>query len=349
MRTSPRTSALILLILAMQAFGSYALAAGPLPGQQTTVSGHLNGTQENACIHMTPFVFGADCTYARSLPELAGVELPWVGPTVNPVYFARDSKHANPDYIPKPGDDRIAPTLDGVIAVDDRGTPDPLDDQLSARLVVGPAARSVVTNVNELRGGVAGAPPRAVQKWDSLTHTVAPVTVNFAEPNEHGGFDYVVGEQGFPTLICMKNDPEDCFTSENAPTTVGGMGHAGRWKEPGSLPNVRNEALGGIHGGNPGTVSIGEFKGMTCEDNRGGAACKDGIVVWDTEGKGEDSSWDNLLLKVSTDSEAKVVEAAGFWTNEYYIPGVPANFELSEQEHNNSWQGGYLTVKGVAK
>ena len=340
MRTLSRISVLTLSILAMQTIGSYALADTPLPGKQTTVSGHLNGTQENACIHMTPFVFGADCTYARSLPELAGAELPWVGPTVNPVYFTKGSVHADPDYIPVPGDDRIAPTLDGVIAVDDR---------LSARLVVGPAARSVVTNVNELRGGVGGAPPRAVQQWDSLTHTVAPVTVNFAEPNAHGGFDYVVGEQGFPTLICMKNDPEDCFTSENAPTTVGGMGHAGRWKEPGSLPNVRDPALGGIYGGNPGTVSVGEFMGMTCQDNRDGAACKDGIVVWDTEGKGEDSSWDNLLLKVSTDSEAKVIEAAGFWTNEYYIPGVPANFELSEQEHNNSWQGGYLTVKGVTK
>ena len=347
MRKSPRTLILTLSVLTIQAGASYAVADTPLPGQQTTVSGHLNGTQDNACIHVTSFVFGADCSYARSYPKLGGLELPWVGPTVNPVYFARGSVHADPNYKPKPGDDRIAPTLDGVIAVDNRGTPDPLDDQLSARLTVGPVARSVVTNVNELRGGTGGAAPRAVQQWDSLTHTVAPVTVNFAERNEHGGFDYVVAEQGFPSLICMKDNPEDCFTSENAPTTVGGMGHAGRWKEPGSLPNTRDPVLGGKMGGNPGTVSTGKFKGMTCQDNRGGVLCQEGIVVWDSDN--EDSGWDNLLLKVSTDSEANVVEAAGFWTNEYYIPGGPPPFELADHEHNNSWQGGYLTVKGTTE
>ena len=44
------------------------------------------------------------------------------------------------------------------------------DDLISGQLVVGPAARSVVSNINSQ----AGRPPRLVEKWQAIRHTLAP-------------------------------------------------------------------------------------------------------------------------------------------------------------------------------
>lgn len=189
----------------------------------TAVQGRFNSSQENACIHVSIFFYLSDCSYARSHAEIAGQALPWVGPTVNPVYYVPGSPHSAPDYVPVAGDDRIAPALSGTLTIDDRGTRDGADDRIAGRLVVGPAARSVVANVNELAGGPAGRPPRAVISWSAITHTLEPTPVSSATRNAAGGFDYVIGSKGFPARICRAADAGDCFPSARAPKTTDGQ------------------------------------------------------------------------------------------------------------------------------
>ena len=99
-------------------------AAIPTHGATTTaLTGTFNNSQDNACIQVSLFFYLADCSYGRSRPVIGGQELPWVGPTVNPVYFAPDSPHAVPGYAPKPGDDRIRPAMTGTLTIDGDTSP----------------------------------------------------------------------------------------------------------------------------------------------------------------------------------------------------------------------------------
>ena len=47
--------------------------------------------------------------------EVAGESLLWTGPTVNPAYYVPGSAQAVPTYKPRPGDDRISPSLAGTL------------------------------------------------------------------------------------------------------------------------------------------------------------------------------------------------------------------------------------------
>jgi len=305
----------------------------------TAVKGIFNNSQENACIHVSTFFYLTDCSYARTNPEVAGQALPWSGPTVNPVYYALGSAHVDPDYTPVPGDDRIAPTLTGTLTIDDQGTVEPSDDTISGLLVVGPTARSVVANVSELAGGPAGKPPRSVMTWSSMTHTLAPTNIDTASPNENGGVTYVIASKGFPTLICRTEDPDDCFPSAYAGKTTDGQTAEGTWSAPGSVGVTRDSAMGG----NVGATTTATMADYVCVDNVGGITCPDHNVVWGSSL--EDPGLDNLLLRVVTDEKSEVIEAQGFWTNEYRINGGPDFFQLPEG-HDNSWQGGYLQLRG---
>ncbi len=303
----------------------------------TALGGTFNNGQDNACIQVSLFFYLADCSYARSRAEIGGLSLPWVGPTVNPVYFAPDSPHAVPGYTPKPGDDRIKPAMSGTLTIDDRGTPAGGDDLISGALKVGPAARSVVSNINSQ----AGKPPRLVEKWQAIHHTLVPTPVNFATHNDAGGFDYVIGERGFPALLCRKADPADCFTSAYAPKTTDGTSGQGIWAAPPADGiGVERDSVWG--GGNPGATTTAVFEGYSCADDSGGRECPHANVAWGSDH--EDPGLDNLLLKVVTDGKGRVLSVRGFWTNEYHIQGGPASFQVPTG-HNNSWQGGYLQLE----
>ena len=110
-------------------------------------------------------------------PVIGGQELPWVGPTVNPVYFAPDSPHAVPGYAPKPGDDRIKPAMTGTLTIDDRGTPDGSDDLISGTAGRGPGGAQRGEQhqfpgrpAAAPRGEVAGHPPHARADRGQLRH-----------------------------------------------------------------------------------------------------------------------------------------------------------------------------------
>jgi len=319
---------------------------------QTPVRGSFNAAQENACIHVSIFFYLSDCSYTRAHAVIAGQALPWVGPTVNPVYYAPDSPHASPDYVPVAGDDRIAPALGGTLSVDDGGTADGGDDRLSLTLVVGPAARSVVANVNELAGGPAGRPPRAVIAWSAITHTLEPTRVSSATRNAAGGFDYVIGAQGFPARICRATDPADCFPSAHAPKTTDGQKGEGGWAAPARVGITRDSAMDG----NPGARTTAVMAGYRCTDNRGGITCPSHNVVWRNGAEPEPGArnlseapgFDNLLLRVATDAGAHVVSAQAFWTQEYRIDAGPPAFQVPAG-HDNSWQGGYFELEAAGE
>ncbi len=332
--------------------GAIALAAVAAPAMAeriaTPVEGTFNGSQENACIHVSTFFYLTDCFYSRVNETIMGQSLPWTGPTVNPVYFAIDSEHAVPTYVPVPGDDRIEPPMTGELIIDDQGNDDPADDVVAGTLVVGPAARSVVVNVNELAGGPAGAPPRAVMKWDRIVHTIEPAQVSSATANEAGGYDYVIGSKGFPRRLCRVEDANDCFPSARAGLTTDGTNARGTWDGPAEAGLTRDTAMEG----NVGTRTTAVIEGYRCADNRGDVTCPNHNVVWSTgaepapgeAGLNEGPGLDNLLLRVVTNADGHVISAAGFWTNEYLIKGGPEFFNVPEG-HDNSWQGGYMQMR----
>lgn len=315
----------------------------------TAIEGTFNNSQENACIHVSTFFYLADCFYSRQNEEIMGQQLPWTGPTVNPVYYPIDSPHAVPTYIPVPGDDRIAPPMTGELTLDDRGTAAPEDDLISGTLVVGPAARSVVVNVNELAGGPGGAPPRAVMTWTDIVHTLPASAVNSAVANDSGGFDYVIAAQGFPERLCLTEDADDCYPSARAGLTTDGQNAAGRWRGPASVGVTRDAALEN----NPGTRTTAVINGYRCVDNRGDVTCPNHNVVWSPSAEpapgiasfNEGPGLDNLLLRVVTDGSNRVISAEGYWTNEYLIKGGPEFFNVPEG-HDNSYQGGYMQMRG---
>ena len=317
----------------------------------TKVEGQFNNSQENACIHVSRFFYLTDCSYARTFPELLGNEMPWTGPTVNPIYYAIGGPENDPEYEPYVGDARIAPSLSGILTIYDQDTPDPADDLISAQLQVGPAARNVVANVNELTG--AGArPPRTVFTWSKINHVMSPTAVDTATKNEFGGVTYVIASKGFPERVCLTEDQADCFPSAKAPKTTDGQDVDAIWRGPSNVGLTREEAMDG----NVGATTIGFMHDYTCVDNRGGVTCPSHNVVWrnhsepapGVQGESEAPGLDNLLLKVVTDSEGKIVAAEGYWTQEYYLAAGPNSMNVPEG-HNNSWQGGYLSVKGVAE
>ena len=315
----------------------------------TEVSGTFNNSQENACIHVSTFYYLTDCFYSRLNEEISGQKLPWTGPTVNPVYFAVDSAHAVPTYVPVRGDDRIAPLMDGALTIDDKGTSDIADDTIRGTLIVGPAARSVVVNVNELAGGPGGAPPRAVMTWDSITHSLAETTFDQATANDQGGYDYVIASKGFPRRLCLIDNPEDCYPSAWAGLTTDGQNAKGTWDGPSELGITRDTEMEG----NVGAKTTAVINGYRCVDNRGDITCPDHNVVWNpseepqpgSPNSNEGPGLDNLILKVATDEQSNILTVEGFWTNEYLIAGGPPFFEVADG-HDNSYQGGFLQLTG---
>jgi hypothetical protein len=334
----PVMPALMSVLFASLALAGLTMAGGATAATTSTaLAGTFNNSQDNACIQVSLFFYLADCSYGRSRSKVGDQDLPWVGPTVNPVYFAPDSPHAVPGYAPKPGDDRIKPGLSGTLAIDDRGTRDPADDLISGTLTVGPAARSVVSNINSQ----AGRPPRLVEKWQAIRHTLGPTPVDAVTRNDLGGFDYVIGKRGFPSLLCRKADPADCYTSAFAAKTTDGPAGEGTWAAP-PADGVGVERAPVWGGGNPGATTTAVFEGYSCADQFEGRECQHANVAWGSDH--EDPGLDNLLLKVSTDKTKHIRSVQGFWTNEYYIQGGPEAFQVPEGQ-DNSWQGGYLQLE----
>jgi len=312
-----------------------SVLCGPLHAAPRAVTTALVGTfnrpQENGCLHVSRFYYRVDCGYQRA----TGLDppVPWVGPTVNAVYYPRGSPHALPSAVATDGDDRRAPALSATLTVHTRGTAAGADDRLSGVFTVGPAARRLTT-----RTDANAKPRRAVESWLSITHTLAETSVSAARRNDAGGFDYVLGQQGFPVRLCLQSDPQDCFPSGGAPLTTDGQWAAGVWAAPAAVGVAASPALAG----NVGAPTRAVIEGYHCADTSDGAECARGVALW-----GARAGLDNLLLEVSTDAQGRVLAARGYWTTEYRVDAGPPALQAPEGQAN-SWTGGYLELQNAA-
>lgn len=292
----------------------------------TEIVGSFNEPQENGCTLISAFYYGVDCSYA---PEPAsGADRLWIGPTETAVYFERDAPEAAPTYSPRTGDGRIAPALSGSIAIDDRDTSDPLDDEISAAFSIEPGARSLLVSPDP------GRLIRAVESWGRIRHTMPATRVSAAGDTAQGGVEYVIGAKGWPQRLCRKDTPAHCFPIADGPLVTDGRWGSGIWATPGDISIARGRLLGG----NPGAHSTQVVDDYQCADKAGGRGCRNGVGLWR---RIDDSGLSNILLRVAVDSDRRVTRLEGFWTYEFRIDAGPPGIR-GEPFEVNSWVGGYL-------
>jgi hypothetical protein len=199
---------------------------------------------------------------------------------------------------------------------------------------VGPATRSISTRT-DTRPNII----RAVESWLRIQHTLAKTPVTTAARNDAGGFDYVIASKGFPTRLCLKKAPEDCFPSAGAAYTADGKWGADTWLAPATVEMAASPALGG----NVGASTTAVIEGYSCADTAIGEGCAHGAGLWGGVGH---AGLDNLLLTVSTDAQGRILSVRGFWTSEYRIDFGPPALQAPDGQAN-SWFGGYLELRAV--
>jgi hypothetical protein len=258
-----------------------------------------------------------------------------------------------------PGDGKVAPTVTGDISVDTA------TNIISGSFTLGPGARLTGT-----AGSLAGD-KTAVESWASITHVLTPkLPDSIVVGNAYGGSDYIIGSVGFPPLLCSgfgAGGVGDCYPSEagarsftpESPWQVanGGTGPQSTLFGTNGIDIVSYEVAPGV--GVPANVGITTSAtinpaGYSCVDTGLDPKepsepadtltdCQDNLVVWGSNAidpvdgiARSNASFDNLILKVSTDSDGSVVEVSGFYVLQFGIisPGY------------NSWLGGTLTLSG---
>lgn len=312
-----------------------ALAPGlSLADTTTTLDGQFGTGQENGCMHISAFYYRVDCGYTSQRKPLntTGPQWPWVGPTSNSAYYARDRREARPDYTPAVGDLRQPPWTTARVTVDTGATSAVTDDLISAEFLVGPGARNLATRIE----AGTGRPLRVVESWSELRHTLAPTQASSATPNAAGGIDYVIGAKGFPAQLCRRGAPTDCFPSARAVLLRSGAQGEHTWEQASPVSIARGRFIGD----NAGATTVAVFNGYRCEDSAGGNECRTSPMVWGGRSK---PGFDNLVLRVTTDGSGRVMDLQGYWTQEFHLAGGPARLAVAATEPN-SWLGGFLDL-----
>jgi hypothetical protein len=230
----------------------------------------------NICFNIGVSLTNKDCSYAKTR---VATTAQWRGPIEGSSFYPIGSTGDNINYVPVPNDGKLAMPLSGTVTIDDNGTPaDGSDDKISATWIFGAAASNAST----------GNGDRAVERWDSWTHTLAPTTVDFATAQGGGGFEYVIGSRGKPTPapLFITGNASDTFPSENAKGTL----EAGQWDNTAitTITNIADrigiEKTRGFGNGGPGlfTPNVGAnttavFGNYTCEDNAGDTDCVNAV------------------------------------------------------------------------
>lgn len=341
-----------LLAASVIAAGAMGVSA---PSFAVTTVYDIDGTfasSEHSCSQITFLFGGKDCSFGGNRTAGGG----WTGPLFGGGHYTVGSAQDLLTYVPTAGDEspagsgtfvpaaddsKLAAPITGTFSIDDKDTPALTDDEISASFAIGAMARSIQT----------GQSSRAVQRWTTMDHVIAPTTVSSATANGSGGVDYVIGSRGFPTKICNKADATDCFTTANASNDFAesrfwenltggrvGIERSGLLGDP-AFTNVQPPPA--IPTGNVGATSTATFTGASCEHNDGATEqCDVGSIVW---GAGEDAGFDNIVMKISTNASGAITSAEAYYTQEYAISlgGAPAGYD-------NSWQGGTFTFTGAA-
>lgn len=303
--------------------------------EKAILDGTFSRAQENGCLHVSAFYYRVDCGYSADRKPLnkTGQPWPWVGPTINAVYYAPNHPESVPEYVPTIGDDRRAPWLIGTIEIDDRGSRSPGDDRISGEFLIGPTARNVVVRMDP----ASRRPVRVVESWERLTAVFPATPVNSAVQNSAGGFDYVIATKGFPARLCRHDSPEDCFPSASAAPVSAGAQAEGGWQQISTASLNRGTFLGG----NAGATATATFTGYRCVASIAGNDCTTSPLVFGARSK---PGLDNLLLHIATDNRAHIIAVIGFWTQEFRLDGGPQRLAVPAGEAN-SWFGGVMELR----
>jgi len=341
--------------------------AGPVQAipTMTDVTGSLSKA-ENTCVSPIA-LFTSDppqsCNYSggEDVNILVGQlnVRNWMGPLDSGGFYAPGT---GPDPLTTsgsaPGDGKVNLVITGTITIEDNqtsGAGNGGDDTISGTLLIGAGERSVSTS-----GG------SALESFTSITHTIPSKLVDSAVDNAMGGYDYVIGSAGFPLLLSSVTGD---YPSESASIATGAPSppDINVWdtlnggniavQNPFPLPLtppggpytveiVTYAPSGGVPGPNKGVATTAVMTGATCLAGDGaGLPLTDcdpdpavgAAATWSVSG----AEFDNLILKLSTNADGKVVTADAFYVLEYIIPGLGAN-----SPNADSFIGGTLTFAG---
>ncbi len=273
-------------------------------------------------------------------------------------------------YAPSVGDGKIQQVITGTVTIDDGGNGFGADDLIGFNITLRSSGTGSIVRVYS---GSAG-----VDKYDSMTQVLAPTVANSATPNGSGGFDYVIGTEGFPSVLTYA-EAGDCLGAEFGFAECGHI-----FSTPPVDPDFWNgtsaAGLGSLES-NFGARTTGTVVNLQCIDGssttsgvesndcrdsqvlyspwvlgpcavQGGCTLKEGDVGA-VRGSAEDVGWDQLLLKVSTDAAGNVVGVAGFNVDDYRTfnntrCGDNTVGTGSYSATCNSWTSGYFTLTTTA-
>lgn len=268
-------------------------------------------------------------------------------------------------YAPTDGDGKMAQRITGTITLDDNGDGYGANDLISFTLVLSSSGSGDV---------VRSYGASIVEKYSSMVQILAPQAASSVTANGLGGFDYVIGSEGFPTLLTY-SQAGSCFGQ-----TFGAVECGHSFSGPGSVdPDFWNgtstAGIGSLES-NFGAKTIGTVNDLACIDNRSSSGvesndCRDsqvgyspylyingpcavsgGCVAYGARGASEDVGWDQLLLKVSTDASGNVVSLAGFNVDDYRVFGSTRCGDNTTGTGSysatcNSWTSGYFSAAVV--
>lgn len=209
-----------------------------------------------------------------------------------------------------------------------------------------------------------------------MNQVLAPTVANAVTPNGSGGFDYVIGTEGFPSVRTYADATVASCLGAAFGFVECGHSFAFQVADPNFWGGTSVAGLGGLEG-NFGAKTTGTVVNLQCIDGssttsgvesndcrdsqvlyspwvigpcavQGGCTLKEG-QVGAVRGSAEDVGWDQLLLKVSTDASGNVVSVAGFNVDDYRVfnntrCGDNTDGSGSYSTLCNSWTSGYFTL-----
>ena len=326
-----------LAVVAIITAGGFGLALPAHSQVALTING-VQGTTETVCSQINILFGAADCTYGGTK---AGTLNGWYGPSQGAAYYAVGSTGDSATYTPVPGDARIAVPVSGTLTITGTGA----GATIGGTFIIGAAARNVALN----------PPARAVQRWSSITHTLATTSVTTATVNAEGGFDYVVASRGAPQQICLAGGGA-CFGSQqSAPDPISGPANGWGVGVGGTKPNVGIEnieylagitATGTTDQRNFGATTTAVIADPSCTATPVQAVCigvgGQSINLWAPTGS-QDPGYNNLILAFSTNAAGNITAGRAWWTQNFRFglePGQPPG--------DDSEQMGTFTFAGAA-
>ncbi|MCB1597666.1 MAG: TonB-dependent receptor, partial [Gammaproteobacteria bacterium] len=257
-------------------------------------------------------------------------------------------------FVPTHDSGQISQVINGTLTIDDNDTPVGTDDRISFTLTLtSPLGGDIIRHTGD----------KVVDKYTSMTQVLAPKVVNSATVNAFGGYDYVIGSEGFPALLTF-NSPTEPEAVPCAGQLFGSMdcraSFSGAVSDPDRWSGTTTAGIGSLES-NTGARTTGTLVNPACVDTGGNNDCHDSVVSFaprlippnQAPGAGnvtaEDVGWDQMLLKVSTNASGQVVTVAGFDVQEYqtFGPPVACGSDPGATISCNSWTSGYFSGIGI--